>query len=522
MMAQRKRFGQPQTSTTVSLTAPIGGWNARDSLALMAPQDAVTLQNYWPTTTDVMFRKGYTNFANGFLNQVESIFWYSSGTANKQFGVEGGNIWNSTAGGAIGGGSPDVSGLKNSRFQYINITTPGGSFLMAVNAADKLQGYDGTSWYVDGDGGHDISGFDTATAAHINLHQSRVWFVESGTLVAWYLDVNSIAGAATSFDLSSIARKGGFLMAMYSWTIDAGYGMDDLAVWVTSNGEVIIYRGTDPSSASTWSLVGVFQIGSPIGRRCGLKFGGDLIIITQDGVVPMAQGLQSSRLDPRVNLTDKIQQAISNAATSYSGHFGWQLLYYAKANMLITNIPVAEGSSQQQYCMNTISKAWAQFMNVNANCWELFNDEPYFGGNGFIGRFWNGFSDFPADVAQPINTFGLQAFNYFKMPGAQKHFRMMRPILNTDGVPAVGAAVNVDFDQNDNTTPVIFSPILYARWDQAIWDVSMWAGILNIQKNWQGATGLGYCAAPQIKGSASGIETHWMATDLVMERGTTL
>jgi hypothetical protein len=54
-------FGQAKqnTATTASVPAPIGGWNARDSLAAMAPTDAVQLVNWYPTPTDVTMRSGY-------------------------------------------------------------------------------------------------------------------------------------------------------------------------------------------------------------------------------------------------------------------------------------------------------------------------------------------------------------------------------------------------------------------------------------------------------------------------------
>ena len=36
---------------TASIPSPIGGWNARDSLANMAATDAVTMNNWFPTPT---------------------------------------------------------------------------------------------------------------------------------------------------------------------------------------------------------------------------------------------------------------------------------------------------------------------------------------------------------------------------------------------------------------------------------------------------------------------------------------
>jgi hypothetical protein len=89
-----------QSSRTISIPAPIGGWNARDSLGAMAIEDAVTLTNWWPGTNSVVLRYGYTQFATGITGQVESVIAYSGVTANKLFAAATTKIYNVTAGGA--------------------------------------------------------------------------------------------------------------------------------------------------------------------------------------------------------------------------------------------------------------------------------------------------------------------------------------------------------------------------------------------------------------------------------------
>lgn len=503
-------------ASSVSLPAPVGGWNARDSLADMEPTDAVTLTNFFPLPTAVMLRQGYTQHATGLGTQVESLMAYAGGTTQKLFAAAGSSFYDVSSGGAVG--AAVVTSLSNARWQSVNITTAGGSFMLSVNGADKLRGFDGTNWYADGDGSHDITGVNSANLIHINLFKNRLWFIQSGTLKAWYLGTNAISGAATSFDFQSIARRGGSLIAMGTWTIDAGYGVDDLAVWVTSEGEVIIYKGTDPSSSTTWALVGIYQLGAPIGRRCFMKFAGDLLLISQDGVLPLSGALQSSRVNPRVALTDKIQSAMSTAATNYGGFFGWQLLYYAKANMLFLNVPIFEGSSQEQYVMNTITKSWGQFQGWSANCWEIFSDEPYFGGNGFVGKAWSTSSDNSTN----INATAKQAFNYFGTPGIQKRFTMARPIILTNGQPATFVSLDIDFSDTTTSSVLSFSPLNSSTWDNALWDSGIWGGGLSVSRAWQGITGVGYCAAPRFQVAAMGIDVQWVSTDLVFEKGAIL
>ncbi len=179
--------------------------------------------------------------------------------------------------------------------------------------------------------------------------------------------------------------------AMGTWTIDAGYGVDDLAVFVTSNGEVAVYKGSNPSDPTDWSLIGIWNIGSTFARKCVFKYGGDILLLTQQGLVPLSAGLQSTRLDPRVNITDKIFYAISQATDNYSSNFGWQINYLAKYNMLILNVPVTGGT--EQYVMHNITKSWCRFTNISANCWEMSDEDMYFGGTGFVARFYDSFAD---------------------------------------------------------------------------------------------------------------------------------
>lgn len=508
-------ISQKSVSKASSIPAPVGGWNARDALGEMAETDAVTLINFLPGTSDVMLRKGYSQYATGISGQVESIFAYAGASSNKMFAFAGTSAYDTTSTGAVG--AAVLTGLTNARWQYVNVATSGGNFLLSVNGADKLRGYNGSAWWTDGDGAHDITAVDTSTCININLFKNRVWLIQKNTLKAWYLPTSAIAGAATQFDFQGVARLGGSLVAMGTWTIDAGYGVDDLAVFLTTKGEVIVYRGTDPSSSTTWSLVGIFQIGSPIGYRCFQKFSGDLLLICQDGVVPLSGELQSSRTNPKVSLTDKIQQAMSDAASNYGSNFGWQLLFHSKSNQLLLNVPVGVGS-QEQYSMNIITKNWGRFQNVNANCWEVYQDDPYFGGNGFVGKFWDTFSDNLAN----INGTAKQAFNYFGMRGILKRWSMMRPSLLTNGSPQILSSIDVDFADVASTSSLSFSPVSYALWDSGTWDSSLWGDNLGLQKNWQGINGIGYCCAPRLQVASSGIEVHWVSTDIVMERGAIL
>ena len=504
---------RPRTKI-VSLPAPVGGWNARDSYAQMKPEDAVVLQNYFPSATSVALRFGHSQFATGMTGQSETVMAYAGANTNKLFSANvGGRIYNITAGGAIG--AADVSSLTNGRWQYINVATTGGNYLMAVNGADKARYYTGSAWDSDGAASLTITGVDSAACIGINVFKNRVWLIEQNTLKAWYLPTGSVAGAASLLDLRAFAPHGGKLVAMGTWTIDAGYGVDDMAAFLTSKGDVIVYRGTDPSSATTWAMVGQWWIGSPVGNRPFVKWKGDLLIICQDGVFPLSAALQSSRMNPRVALTDKIKKAMTTAVGGSGSNFGWQLLPFPAQNMLILNVPLNAGSGQEQYVMNTITGSWGQFQDWSANCWELYNDAIYFGGNTYVGKAWNT----NADNGAAIDGFILQAFNDFGAPGQRKRVASMRPLFLSNGTPKVFGGMNWDYDLSDTSTALSTTSTTFAVWDTATWDNGIWAGGLVPNYKLQNATGSGWVGAPVFKSTTNGLELELISNDINLEIG---
>lgn len=512
-----QKAAQRAVSDAVSLVAPVGGWNARDALASMPFTDAVYCTNWFPSTSTVNLRNGFTQYATGMPSQVETVMAYAGAASNKLIAISGGNIYDITSGGAVG--APAVTGLANSRWQYTNFATTAGQYLCLVNGQNVYEVYDGTAWHKDGDGApYDITGVGSDTLIDIHPFKSRLWFIQKNTLKAWYLPINSIGGAATMLDLRGVFQLGGVLQTIGTWTLDAGYGVDDYIVFITSKGEVAVYRLTDPTTPAGIALIGIYVIGTPIGTRSMIKYRGDNLIICQDGVYPLAGALQSSRLDPRISITDKIQNAVSLAISQYSANFGWQLMQFPKENMLILNVPVQEGLNQQQFVMNTITGAWCNFTGWAANCWEIYNDNPYFGGNGFVGQAWNG----SADNGQNINAIALQAFTNLKRPVLKKRATRIRPMLYTNGTPTIYANVNFDFDTQDPTSPLAFSPTTYGIWDVGLWDAALWGTDLTINKNWQGANGVGEWLAPILKTASMGVQIQWVSTDIVFERANTL
>ena len=503
-------------SATATMQAPVGGWNTRDSIADMKQADAIWLENWWPDASDVSMRKGAESFATGLGDAVKAVMGHTSPTSAKLFAATDSGIYDVTAGGAVGS---SLLAITNGELRYERFTVAGGTFLIAVNGQDKLAQYDGTSWqFIDGATTPSITGLTTSDISNLAVFKERLWFVEKDSMSAWYLPVRQVGGAAVEFPLGQLFSRGGHLVAIGNWTIDSGSGADDFIIFVTSEGEVAAYQGTDPSTASTFALVGVYYIAPPIGPRCFTKFGGDLLLLTKAGLFPMSKALLSSGLDHKTAVSDKIAPTLSQAAVSYEALTGWMLAVIPQENMLLVNVPTLEGYSSNQLVMNTITKSWALFTGWNAFCWEVWQGKAYFGGNGFVAKALVGNEDFGADIVAK----GRTAFNYFNSQKI-KHVKMLRPVLSSNGNFSVDFGIDVDFEDIDTTTTLSVAAPTVFEWDAATWDSALWAAEQAVQRNWRTVSAkTGFCISLRLRIAAKGVNVRWNSTDFLYQRGGVL
>jgi hypothetical protein len=508
----------PRVSQVISVPAPIGGWNVRDPLPSMSPAYAPILDNVFCLPSEIQIRKGYTQFST-FTGTAETVFDYNTQAGGEELyaAVSTGTIYNITAGGAVG--AAVVTGLSNARFHFTQFSNSGGTFLYLVNGANTLL-YDGTTWrtITTSSTPYAITGISPALFSDVIVHKRRLWFVEKNSTSCWYLPVDAIAGAAVEFDFGPLFKNGGYITKVDTWSLDAGVGLDDYFVVFSSKGEVAVYQGTDPASASTWSLTGVFLIGEPVGNGRTSKMGGDLLILNKDGIAQMSKSLMSSRVNTVLQLTDKIQPQLSSDATAYSGNYGWDILLFSQEDMLIVNVPVSDTVSYQ-YVMNTISGAWSRWTGINAKSWYFSADNIYFGANGYVGKAWNTQSDNTASITANI----LPAYQNFGATSQLKRFTLMRALLGYDANAAYGARMEIDFDLSPTAvtmpTQITSTAGVYGT---STYGSSVYVGSLKVAKQWKNTTGMGYWASPHLMVETYSSDVRLYSIDLVMEAGGNL
>lgn len=514
----RTKAPRAQNVDVFSTPAPVGGWNSRDALANMPIGDAVKLLNLFPRTSDVELRGGHQSYATGITGLVETLAVYNKVDGRKNmFAATETGIYDVTAAGTA---SLSYATGTLARYQSINFGDGTTNYLIMVNGADDPLYYNGTSWIAVGAGTSPaLTGVSSRTLVHVTEYKGRLIFIEKDSLSFWYLPSGAAGGELTEFDLSSFCSRGGYLMWCAPWSFDGGDGPDDACVFMTSEGEVVVYRGTDPSTASDWVLTGVYFVGKPLGRRSFVKYGGDLLAIIQNGVFPLSAALQDAMIDTTFALSNKIENAFNEKSAIHGENFGWEAVLYPKEDALIFNIPVEMGGEHRQYVMNTITKSWCEFDSWNGECFVEYGKEIYFGHNAGVSKAWTPTDDNGSDIVGE----GRAAFNYFGNTSQQKQFKLFRPLVRVNGNFAYYTHLDMDFEQGEMSNLLSFTAPAAALWGTAVWDTAKWTGELLVVRQWGSPPdNVGYSASGGVKIESDSLRFRWISSDYLYERGGVL
>jgi hypothetical protein len=506
-----------RVSVTESYMAPVGGWNGRDSLAAMKPSEAVALDNLFPTPSYVETRGGCSSHATGLTGNGKTLAVYNamSGT-NTMYAYTASGIYDVSSAGAVGASK---LARTNGKHQWTMFGDGTNNWLIAVNGVDAPAYFDGTTWTaVTGATSPALTGLTTTNIIGVCVFKGRLIFIQKDSLSFWYLAAGAAGGALTEFDLSGEAPKGGYLMACATWTRDAGSGPDDFFVAITSEGEAIVYQGTNPSSATTWAKVGSYTVGKPIGRRCIMQYGAECVVITESGVFPLSSLLMSGEERAKYALSFKIETAFTEIARSYGSTFGWRAITLPERNAMLVNVPVAEDGTHYQYVMNVITKAWCRFTGWDAEDFAVFNKKLYFCDGTVVFKAWDGTSDNTSNII----FYAKQAFQDFGNPNP-KQCKLFMPIMIVNGILTYSTAVDVDFEDTNMTSTTTFTPGGTSLWGTALWGSSTWGSASILVKNWTSpASWEGRWLSGKLKIEENSITAKWMGTSMIYEWGASL
>ncbi|CAB4136677.1 hypothetical protein UFOVP312_42 [uncultured Caudovirales phage] len=496
-----RRASAAQTAQVSVIPAPTGGLNYRDPISAMSPMDALILTNLIPKQQGVELRKGWQQTTSSLGEPIESVFGYTAPNSenNKVFVAADGNIYDVTDGTYTV--AVPATGSDADEWWTTQFSTPADTFLLAVSPGAGYWTYSTSSGWVDRTA--TTTGLPT-TVRTVAVWKQRVWFTAEGDSNVYYLDsVDVVTGACTSFAMGSTLRNGGYVSALINWTMDAGFSIDDFLIVVGTEGDIGVWQGTDPTSADTFSLKGVWYVG-PVPRhgQYFTPFGGDVMIVSELGLVPMSKLVAGQYTqDQQIGPASKIQSVFAPLVRKQLNQKFFDVFVVPSSDVLVIKMP-ADAGTYRQFAMNVTTGAWCQFVGMPMRSAAVIGGQCWFGtqdGYTCLGLYGN--KDGVDEVGAGGNSIEGEvqtAFQSFNTPAQLKKFGMARPIFIATAQPAVKLVINTQFVFSTVGGSPYFFEDNNGIWDASVWNGANWVG-QNTYQAWFGTTGLGYYGSLRMK-----------------------
>lgn len=511
------------SSMVAQLQPPVKGLNFRTPAISLDPQEALTLDNVLPKANCAELRSGYVDHVTNIPGAINTLapFVGNLFEDNRVFAFnDQGKVYDAT----IGTDSPieiETTDQADGKWDYTNSQGVDQNYLILVSPAGGYWTYSTAGGLVK----REITGDGAGKrfSAVFNW-KDRIWLIGENSTKAYYLDIGAVQGEAHEFNFGPVMNQGGFLSYGSNWTFNAGYDIDDYLVLVTTSGEILVYKGVDPTQADSFALQGVWYVGrTPAGNKAFTTFGGELFIMSALGVVPVSKLVNGGVANDYEVASAKIQPALSDVFNLYKDNYGWELETFYNRNFLMIKTPVSSAGKYQFWIMNVQTGAWGTVSQMPMNCTSQVVDDIYFGTtDGKVCIAFSGDSDgrhIDGEPGRPIIGSYLGGFNDYGVPTNLKTWQLARPIFRSTDKPAVGASILTQYEspvatvsgqQTQDSTG--------GRFDISRWNQCVWAGGSDTYASWVGLQGLGYYGALSLvfTGDAG---TQYISTNVTLTQG---
>ena len=347
-----------------------------------------------------------------------------------------------------------------------------------------------------------VTNIDTPSLNQCWLFKERIFAIEENSLSAWYLPIQSAGGAATEIPLGALFKRGGRLLFGATWSLDSGSGLDDVCLFVTDRGEVAVYQGTDPSSASTWALQGVYEIDAPLNKHAYFKAGGDLAVLTSDGIIPISEALRKDRAALQaVAISYPIEDAWKEAIANRSAEFPFTATLWQSQAFLIIGVP---GSDNVAYVANARTGAWCRYTGWDVRCSAVANDLLYFASNdGTVRKAENGGTDGGTEYT------GRYVPKFTDFGNSTRKMAMHAGItVKASQEPIFGMSAFKDYQIGTYPAITPLNTASGSTWGVGVWGTFVWGGnsTKNTYTRWKAVSASGYSLAPVVVTSSNQTE----------------
>lgn len=508
MMFRQPAGGKPRRAASKLVPAPVGGLIANRNLAMSQPrgkpQGAAMLENWLPTAIGARMRGGSQKYATigvdlDTLGDVTSLFTYVNGSLQKLFAADETGIYDiSVVADPDAVPTADVSSLTNGDWCVTQFATSGGVFLRAVNGEDTPLVYDGSTWGTSPAitaGSTSLS--DPATLSSVWAFKSRLFFTQAGSLDAYYLPPDQIGGDVSVFPLGGVFTRGGSLLFGATWSLATNFGLVASCIFVTTEGEVAVYSGTDPGSADTWSLVGVYRIGRPMGKKAFIRAGGDIVIATDLGFIPVSLAVQRDVAALAPGAVSFPIEDVWNKETAERYEATWSCETWPTGQLTLIALPRPSGSSSRMLAANVRTGAWTVITGWDARSIAVFGTRAFIGSTD--GRILE-IDVTGSDDGAPYTATYVPLFEDLGSPAATKVSLMGRLTYKAPREVNERLSMQANYQITLPVVPDATTIVDESLWGSAIWGASRWALPRDpvTFHNWRSCGGQGYALAPAV------------------------
>lgn len=472
---------QAERLQNVTIPAPTRGIIQNENEAFIQPGAAVICDNWKPTMKGISLRGGSELWLQlPETTPVLSGFNYLSGTTAKMFAGNATKLYDVST-----KPTPVLvkSGQHSGNYCASQLANQSGDYLMVVNDyGDFPLRFDGTTWTTLNASQINASGPGSANVAtganltYVCKYRNRYFFIEKNSMNAWYLPLNAIQGTLQMIPLSGAATKGGKLLFCSSWSIDAGDGIDDKLVFCTDQGELLIFTGSDPSVATSWRQEGRYEVSPPLGMNAHINVGGDLLILTVDGIVPTSGAISKTRAELELAAVTRTIKTLWRSEVIDKREWSWTACKWDEYGGIFVTTPGDDPGKQHCLVVNAATGAWARFTNWDAVCFLRLGGDMFFGTqDGKIVQADKG----GYDLGMPYTATLVGGWEVFNAPSQTVTWWQARAtyICRPGSTFVIQLSATTDYLINLLPPPSAGpDPGLLDLWDEGLWDDAVWDG----------------------------------------------
>lgn len=321
-----------------------------------------------------------------------------------------------------------------------------------------------------------ITGVDTRKLCYVWSYKNRLYFIEKESFNVWYLkNADAISGEAEVFPMGGEFSEGGRLLMGSGWSLDSSGegGLSEQCVFITDEGQVSVYQGLSPEPDQGWSKVGTYKIGKPMGQLAWMRAGGDIIIATDIGYIPLSQAVNRdiAALSPSA-VSYPIETAWNDLVRERRA-LPWHCAIWPEQQMAVIATPTDDEQEPMCLVANARTGAWARFTGWDMTCLCVFDGRMFFGSKN--GRVVEAYVT-GLDEGQPFTASVVPQFIDMGTSGARKvaTFGMAAVRGPTDVNMQISAFsdYNVRLPAAPSSAPVPVNSV----WGGAVWGASQWGG----------------------------------------------